>query len=141
MSPSPSPGSEIYSRGDEVTLPNNDNNLENAFTAQEYINVDDSDDVRVTQTAMTGFAIFQFKDYVTAGSVHVKWEGQTNTSGALSSVFLQVFNQDSGAWETIDSSNSHAADADFLLEADITNTADYLAANGLMSCRVYQEAV
>lgn len=140
ISPSPSEGWELYTRGDYAALPADDTNLENLFTAQEYLDVDEKDDTRVEQTATNQYTIFQFKDYVgIATDCVLEWEGQTNNPPVLSPVLLQIYNQNSSTWETVDSDDSSPIDTDFVLTASIPDLSDYKDGSLVISCRVYQQ--
>ena len=145
MSPSASPsaGYEVYSRGDELNLPANDTDLETSYNAQDYLDVDTNNEVRVDQTATQQYMIHQFKDWTgTNPKCHLKWEGKSTLAPLTSPVVLQIYNR-SGvpAWEEIDTDDTSSADADFLLEADIPDLTDYKDANSVISCRIYQLAL
>jgi len=104
ISPSPSPGWENYTKGDYANLPTGIVDLENAYSDQDYLDVDTKNDVRVSQTATGEYTIHQFKDYVGAeSSCTLEWEGQTNQACTWSPVVLQIFNNNTPAWETVDS--------------------------------------
>jgi hypothetical protein len=96
--------------------------------------------VRVSQTATGEYAAHQFKNYVgTATSCILNWEGQTNVAPSLSTVYLQIFNRDTPAWQTVDTDNTSAVDTDFVLTANIPDLTNY-ASGDVIVCRVYQEA-
>jgi hypothetical protein len=137
-STSPSPGYEGYTRGDYVALPTGVLDLETAYSAQDYLDVDTKNDVRVGQTATSQYAIHQFKDWVGNSSFTLEWEGQTNCPPSLSTVYLQIFNRNTPVWETKDTDNSSAEDTDFILTASIADSTNYTDANGVIVCRVYQ---
>jgi hypothetical protein len=129
----------MYTRGDEITLPSDDTNLETNYSAQDYLYVNLKDDDRVEQEATEQYAIHQFKDFVgTNPSTALEWEGQSGLAPSISPVYLQIYNQDSNLWETVDSNNTEAADTDFILEADILDLTDYRDGSNVISCRVYQ---
>jgi len=122
-------------------LPTNDNNLETGYSAQDYLDVDTKNDVRVSQTATSQFALHQFKDYVADNSRTLEWEGQTNLVPTASTVYLQIYNRNTPAWETVDSDNTTAEDTDFILTANVNDLTNHKDGSGVVSCRVYQEAV
>ena len=130
-------GWENHTRGDEVALPLNDTNLETAYSAQDYLDVDTKNDVRVGQTATSQYAIHQFKDFAPTTSGTLEWEGQTNMAPSLSTVYLQIYNRSTG-WETVDSDNSSSVDTDFTLTAYVGDFTNYKDGSGVISCRVYQ---
>jgi hypothetical protein len=138
-SPSPSPGWEKYTRGDYAILPINDSDLEVNYSVQDYLDVDTSNDVRVGQTAISEYAIHQFKDFASAtNSCILELEIQTNCPPALSEVFLQIYNRTSGLWETIDLDNNSAINTDFILTASLPDLTNYKDASNVISCRVWQ---
>ena len=54
-------------------------------------------------------------------------------------VYLQIFNRNTSAWETVDFDNATAADNDFTLTANIANLTNYKDGSNMISCRVYQD--
>jgi len=122
-------------------LPTNDNNLETNYSVQDYLDVDTKNDVRVSQTATNEYALHQFKDYVADNSRTLEWEGQTKLQPSASTVYLQIYNRNTPEWETVDSDNTTAEDTDFILTANINDLTNYKDGSGVVSCRVYQEAV
>ena len=109
LSPSASPslGYSQYTRGDLVALPGNDNDLETTYIAQDETDVSTKNDVRVDQTATSQYMIHQYKDFVGANTTcQVEWEGQVTLAPSSSTVYLQIYNQNTTTWETIDSDNS-----------------------------------
>lgn len=141
-SSSPSPGWEGYTRGDEASLPGDDADLETDYTSQDYLDVDADDGDRVGITTTGEFMIHQFKDYVgSAPSCQLNWNGQSTLAASLSTVYLQIYNRDTPAWETVDSNSAAAYDTDFDLTAYIADLTDYVDSNGVISCRVYQDCL
>lgn len=121
-------------------MPANDNDLENAYSEQDYTDVSSNNNVRVEQTATSEYAIHQFKDYAgTVTSCTLLWEGQSDLAPSSSAVYLQIYNRNTSEWETIDSDNATAADTDFKLTANIADLTNYKDGNTLISCRVYQD--
>ena len=142
VSPSPSPGYEGYTRGDYASLPVGVLDLEVAYSAQDYLDVDTNNTVRVGQTATGQFMVHQFKDYIGNGSpVHLECDLQTTLAPGTSTVYLQIFNRNTPAWETVDTDNTSGVNTDFTLTADIADPTNYKDGNGVIACRVYQEAV
>jgi len=138
-SASPSPGYENYTRGDYAALPGDDADLETPYIPQDYTDVSTDNGVRVAQTATDEYAIHEFKNYVGSETgCTVLWNGQTNNPPAINTVYLQIYNQDTDEWETIDTDNTTAASTDFNLTADIADLTDYKNGSLVISCRVYQ---
>ncbi len=139
ISPSPSPGWVDYTRGDEAVLPTNVLDLETAYTAEDYVKVSIKDNIYVDQTATSEYAIHQYKDFASASDrCIIEWEGKTNCSPTLSTIYLQIFNKNTPAWETIDSDNSSFEDTNFVLTASIPDLTNYKDASNVITCRVYQ---
>ena len=142
VSPSPSPDWENYTSGDYAGLPADDADLENAYSVQDYLDVDTNNEVRVDQTATDEYAIHQFKDYIgTAGSADLEWEGQSDLAPSDSIVKLQVYDHQGGSWEDVDEDAETVADTDFVLEGNIAETTNYVDGSGVISCRIYQLAI
>lgn len=139
ISPSPPPA-EDYTKGDEATLPTGTTDLENAYTAQEVLDVETSNGVWVCQSATDEYAIHQFKNYVgTSQNITFTWEGKTTISPATSNVVLQIYNVSTLSWETLDSDSSSSIGSNFTLTATVANMNDYVS-GGVVTCRVYQLA-
>jgi len=124
-------------------LPADNTDLENTYLAQDYLDVDTKNDVRVAQTATNEYAIHQFKDYVgSAASWGLEWEGQTDLAPSSSKVVLQIYNHNGGVWVDVDEETTASADQDFTLSGTITVNPDYYKdGSGLITARVYQEAI
>jgi len=58
----------------------------------------------------------------------------------VATIYLQIYNYDTPAWEEIANNNVAAADTDFNLTADIVDLTNYKS-DGIMTCRIYQENV
>ena len=141
-SSSPSVGWEGYTRGDYTVLPTDDTNLENAYSAQDYLDVNAEDVAWVEQTGQGQNIIHQFKDWVgDNASCTLTWKGKCSKAPSDSMVYLQIYNR-SGTpeWEMVDSDNASVADSDFTLTANIADLTDYKA-NNIIACRVYQAPV
>jgi hypothetical protein len=159
ISPSPSPGWVNYTRGDEVSLPSNDNDLETIYSAQDVIDVATSNDVRVNQSATSQYAIHQYKMYADVleakNECFVTWEGQSDSTATI---YLQIYNQVSGLWETIGQSpadydgsitsydketvfyDGHSINTDFNIRASVPDLTNYKKYN-VVSFRIYQREV
>jgi hypothetical protein len=105
--------------------------LADAFTYQEYLDVASNDDVRVEQCSTGGYTIQEFKQQNDNNTefIYVSWNGQSGRATTSSTVYLQVYNQVSPGWETLDSDNATAANTDFDMSGSVTtNVANYYAA-------------
>ena len=121
-------------------MPSDDADLETAYSVGDVSDVATKDDVRVGQTGTSQYMIHEYKDYVGENaSCHLEWEGMTTLAPSSSTVYLQIYNRDTSEWETVDSDNTSASDADFVLEGNIADLSNYKDTNSVISCRVYQE--
>ncbi len=125
-----------------MALPGDDTNLETNYSAQDYLDVDTKNDVRVDQAGTDQFIIHQFKDFVGAeADCTLEWEGQSTQAPSHSEVFLQIYNQTDDLWETVDSDATTAANTDFILTSIVADLTEYKDASNIISCRVYQQAI
>lgn len=125
--------------GDYPTLPTTDDNLETNFTAQQILDVEAVDETEVCQVSSDIFSVFEFKDYVNINNPTFRWRGKSSLSTITSTVYLQIYNRDSGLWEDLDSDSGTLANTYFDLEATIPDITDYRDVNKIVTCRIYQE--
>lgn len=129
--------------GDENVLPGDTNDLENLYGGHNYEDVKNDDAVRVEQCATDEFTIHLFKDQNSNSTddIDVSWNGQTDWAPNESTVFLQIWNNNDGSWENLDSDNVTVVNQDFTLTGSIVaNQSYYYLAGNWVACRVYQEA-
>ena len=119
-------------------MPAGIDDLENDYSVQDYLDVDTKNNVRVGQTATSEYTIHQFKDYVAENACTLECEEQTNCPPSLSTIYLQIYNRNTPAWETVDSDSTTAEDTDFILTADIADLTNYKDTNNVIVCRTYQ---
>lgn len=132
-----------YTRGDEVTLPADDTNLETALNTADEATISTDNGTYVQQEATDEYSIFLFKDRNTGenSNFRVTWNGKSSRDASVSTIYLQIYNRTSGEWETLDSNNTTEAGTDFdLIGIKILDLGNYYDENGWVSCRVYQEA-
>jgi hypothetical protein len=141
LSASPSAGYEGYTRGEYVALPGDDTDLTTAYSAQDYIDVNTDNDVRVGQEATGNYAIHEYKDYAgSQNSMTITWNGQTNVSCTTSPVLIQIYNRNTTIWDTVITNNTASADTDFDMIIYVSDLTNYKDVNGVTSCRIYQLA-
>lgn len=103
--------------------------------------MDLDDTTRVSQSALSEYAIFQFKNYVGGyNACTLTWNGQTNIPCSTSTVFLEIYNRVSPGWDAKTFDDSHSENDDFNLTVNVPDLTNYKDAQNLISCRVYQEA-
>ena len=133
----------LYSRADLPTLPANDNNLTNTFSAQEYLDVENLDGRTSIQTSDGQYSVFLFKNKNTdQESISTTWTGKSNLAPSSSTTYLQIYNRNSTTWETLDTDSTSSVDTNFTLTGtQTTNLSNYFDENYWISCRVYQQAI
>jgi hypothetical protein len=129
--------------GNYATLPENDDDLENPYLAQDISDVASDDGSRVSQSAIDEYAIHQYRDFVgTSASAVLNWKGQSSLAPLTSIVVLQIYNYNQATpslrWETVASNNSELANTDFTLNKTIADLTDYKKSDGTICCRIYQ---
>jgi len=125
-------------------LPTDDTNLETDFTCTDYADVATDNNVYVRQCATDEYAIILFKQQAddSSGVIIVNWKGKSSKDTSDSTVFLQIYNRDTTAWETLDSDNATAINTEFTLSGTQSiNLVDYYDVGNWVACRIYQEAI
>ena len=141
-SPSPSPGFADYTRGIYDTLPSGILDLTFPYTTEDVIKVSTKNAEYVEQSGTSKYLIHQYKNFVGDQlGCQLELLAQSTQAPSVSRVYLQIFNRDTPAWETIDSDNTTGADTDFILKVDIASLTNYKDASGVIVCRTYQLAV
>lgn len=140
ISPSPSVGYLIYSRGDYSTLPTTNSDLETLYTESEETLVSTRNSQYVGQTAILEYMVHQVKEFASGQSYcNVEWEGRSSLAPQSSAVYLQVYNCVTDEWETIDTESSAREDINFELSAKVRSLTNYVE-NHEITVRVYQLA-
>ena len=125
-------------------MPTDDTNLETDFTCTDYTKVETDDDIYVQQCATDEYSIFLFKQQGAAATsvIIVNWKGKSSKDTSDSTVFLQIYNRDTTAWETLASDNATAINTEFTLSGTQSiNLADYYDVSNWVACRICQEAI
>lgn len=143
ISASPSLGYEDYSRqGIQDFLPSNNDDLVTMYTTAEMAIVSQIDGVFVVQTGTDVYMIHQFKNFIGESTqVQLNWKGKSTETCSVSPITLQIFNQQSQLWQTVDQDGSAVAGADVTLTATILDTSFYIDPDQVITCRVFQEAL
>lgn len=128
-----------------VGLPTTSANLQNPYNVWMYSDVAADDGDYVIQFG-SEYVISEFKYRNPRGNntdnIAITWKGRSTESTVTSSILLQIYNQNSSAWETIASENRQPADVDFVLSGKQTaNLSNYYDASNIVSARVYQLVV
>ena len=133
----------MHSCGSADELPIDNVNLAHVFDGHEYVEVAVEDHIYVSQCGHRGFTLFEWKNHFidNLDSLVGRWIGRTNYAASLSTVYLQIWNDNDGVWETIDSNNTAGAGVDFILEGSVrVNVWKYYDIANWASFRVYQES-
>jgi hypothetical protein len=129
-----------FSREAAAALPAGITNLSTPYSAQDYIDVNADDAVRVGMKG-TNYLIHQFTQ--SAESVSTGIEATCNVQAAyspqISPVRLQIYNHVTSLWETIAENNTSPPGTDFTLYGIVSgDTAPYYSGMLTVSFRVYQ---
>lgn len=125
-----------------MALPTDDNDLEKLFENTEYSKVASENNVFVDQAATEQYSVFEFKDYSISNyyKITISCRAQTSLSPAVSPVYLQIYNQGSRTWETIDTYNMATINENFTLSGVVdSDVSNYYGEDNYTSCRVYQK--
>lgn len=132
-------GTSTYSRGNYVSLPTNANDLSTPFTSSDYSNVATDNGIYVAQTGANNL-IFEYK-YENANStdpVTITWNGKTTVATSTRTAYLQIWNYNTSAWETLASNSTTSANTDFTLSAIQNTSMSNYYSGGIITARVYQ---
>ena len=112
------------------------------YTESEEVKVETRNGITVSQTATLEYMIHLFKRFVGSNTyVTVETQLQSSLAPAFSTVYLQVYNRSTLAWETLSSDSQSPALSDFELFGVIEDTANYKNSSNVISCRIYQLAL
>ena len=123
-------------------LPSDDTDLAIPFTCPEYQYIETVDNDYVEQCATNDFIVFLGKNQNTNNTdqIGVTVSGTSDLAPSSSTVYLQIYNQVTTNWETLDLDNTTGAGTAFYLSGSTTTSgSDYYASGNWASCRVYQE--
>lgn len=130
----------VYTRTTTATLPTTNADLDTPYQAADYGTVAADDSTYVTQNG-SNYLLQEF-DYEASSNtqaVTITWNGNVSTAASTATVYLQIWNNTTGLWETLASNSTAAANTDFTLSG-IRNTSisSYYAAGNIVTARVYQ---
>ena len=102
------------------------------------------DNVYVQQDATGEYSIFLWKNQHSNSNeiIIVQWIGKSDRASSTSTVYLQIYNRNTPAWETLDTDNITAANVEFTLSGfQAANLGHYYDGGNWVACRVYQNAI
>lgn len=89
----------------------------------------------------SNYLIHQFKNFCEGKTeCNIEWEGKSTLAPNTSDVYLQIYNEVTELWETLDTSEDANDNINFELSAHINDLTDYKDGSNVVSCRVYQFA-
>lgn len=134
-------GGAEYSRENASGLETDTSTLSTAFSSQDYTDVATDDDTFLDLEGSSQYFKLLFKRAnSSADSITVTWKGKSTLAPSSSTVYLQIYNQNTSAWEALDNDASTGANTEFTLTGSITsNQSNYYDTDMVVSCRVYQE--
>lgn len=90
------------------------------------------------------FTALHFQRITTSNTqnINIIWKGRSTESSIVSPIYLQIFNQNSAQWETLDYDNTQISDKDYILNGLVTaNLSNYYDSNFQVTCRIYQQVI
>ena len=129
----------LFTRSDESSLPADDLSLNNSYTDAEVTNMGSNNTSYVERDSLQEYALHQYKfDAAGQTSASITWNGKSNVATGTSPVLLQIYNRSTKSWSTIDTESTAGAGTEFDLTATVNPLTNYKDANGMVTCRVYQ---
>lgn len=110
------------------------------YTDDEEDDVARRDMVFVAQSG-TNYLIHQYKSFLGSNvEVNIEWEGKSGIAPDDSIAYLQIYNEVTSSWETIDYVSNGSENINFELSAYILDATSYKDASNVISVRIYQHA-
>lgn len=141
ISPSQEPGQGLYSYQALDSLPLTSDELAIPYGAEDDIAVATDDGSRVPVTGDQAYLAHEFKriNNTNKDSATITVNLQTTLDPTTQTVYLQVWNNTTELWETIDSDSTSLVNTDFDLTYTISsNQTDYYDSEYTITYRVYQ---
>lgn len=129
-----------YSRFADASLATTGADRTTLYNPAEFTAVSTDDNVYVEQLGV-GYVNHVFKEVHTTTSDRptITWKGKTDLDPSTSTVYLQIWNNTGGTWETLDSNNSAAVSTEFTLTgAPVSTMTNYYDSSNIVTWRVYQ---
>jgi len=133
-------GTNDYTRTNVTSLPTTSSDLATSFSSTEYTNVATTDSTFVAQ-ASSNTNVFEFKQRHANNTDNITgtWTGKTDTAGSTKTIYLQIWNNNTSAWETIASNATVAANTSFTLTGTKSSSVgNYYDNLNVVTFRVYQ---
>jgi len=131
-----------YTRGDYVSVPTNDANLETTYTASNIVDVETHNEVFVSQTGQLQHMIHEYKNEVGAeANCRITAILQTDLDTALSHLYLDIYNYHNSEWNNLAEENDVGANTDITFNVIVSDLSNYKNGSNMMCCRIRQEAI
>jgi hypothetical protein len=134
--------SSTYSLGASNSLPANNNDLATYYSNTQVTNANTlSNTTDINNSSNLTYRLHQFDQYISGSpaSIGVTWKGKPGTATSAKTLYLQIYNIFSSAWETLATDTSTAAGTLLTMTAtQSSNVSHYLDANNFVTVRVYQ---
>lgn len=132
------PGSTTIDSINLVALP-----LINNFSNVQYGNVSTDDgDYFIERGSTVLIREYRVQHPNNTDNINIVWKGRSTISTLASPILIQIFNINSGAWETLASQTQVPADTDFQLQvSQTTNLSNYYDSSNTVTFRSYQLVV
>lgn len=124
-------------------LPTTGSSVTNAFTSPLVADVSGDDEDYFIEFG-SDYMIREYKkDWINnTDTPSFTWRGRTTESTVTSPMLIQIYNVNSGAWETLAVANKVPADTDFSVTvSQTTNVSNYYDANNIVTFRSYQQVI
>lgn len=128
-----------YTRAGAASVPTTNTDLANSFTSSDISTVASDDSTYVDQSG-SAYLLFEFKYEHTNSSnaITVTWNGKASRAPSSNTVYLQIWNYNTSAWETLQSNNTASANTDFTLTGTKTSSLSNYYSSNIVTARVYQ---
>lgn len=131
--------SATYTRQAFVSLPTDTTDLSTPFSVADYGTVlaDDSTYVNLIGANFNEY-LFKWENTSNNQAITITWNGKSTVATSTKTAYLQIYNYNSSAWETIASDSVTAANTDFTLTAKQGISVGHYYTGNFVAARVYQ---
>lgn len=134
----------LFTRGFIASLPTDKSNLATSYSTSDETDVATDNNIYVDLEGVDlGYMIHQYKYEHTNNTDNptATWRGKSNHEPSTSTVYLQIWNNNTSAWEALDSDAVTGAGVEFELTGTKTATVAnyYDGASNEVAVRVYQQ--
>lgn len=141
VSPSPGQPGKVYTREAKVSLPTTRDDLSTIYTTKEENDVYANDSLTVGLTgAASRYLMHEFKKRNDNRNdiIRVRVDLSSTLAPSSKTIYLQIWNGQTGAWETLDSNSVKGVNTELSLTGQVSDTSYYDFGNEC-AVRVYQQ--